>query len=205
MAPEGKGNLDVRAVGELDLAELREQMKLGVFPSQVAKLSSSLGDLGGKGRIQLNLQRSAESAPYFEGKVTLDNARLRFDDISLTEIKGDLACLPAEIRAEKLRALLSNSPVQIRLSLTNYASDDGNFDLRVDSTGVKAGMVTRLLLSTGSPEDPGMVRGSVRYQGSLGKQRESEVHRQPGSFRRQARSCAAFATAARSQRPSQLR
>jgi len=168
LAPEGKANLDVRALGELDLAELREQMKLGVFPTQLVKLSSSLGDLGGKGRIQLNLQRSAESPPYFEGKVTLDNARLRFDDISLTEIKGDLALSPAEIRAENMRALLSNSPVQIELSLTNYASDGGNFDLQFDSTGVKAGTVTRLLLSTGSTEDPGIVRGSVRYQGSLG-------------------------------------
>ena len=168
LAPEGKGDLDVRALGELDLAELREQMKLGVLPTQVAKLSSSLRDLGGKGRIQLNLQRSAESPTYFEGKLTLDNARLRFDDISLTEIKGDLALSPAEIRAENMRALLSNSPVQIQLSLTNYASDGGNFDLQFDSTGVKAGTVTRLLLSTGSTEDPGIVRGSVRYQGSLG-------------------------------------
>ena len=148
LAPGGKGNLDIRAVGELDLAELREQMKLGVFPAQVTKLSSSLGDLGGKGRIQLNLQRSGESPPHFEGKVTLDNARLRFDDISLTEIKGDLAFSPAEIRAEELRALLSNSPVQIQLSLMNYASDGGNFDLRVESTGgVKAGTVSLLLLS----------------------------------------------------------
>ena len=168
LAPEGKGDLDIRALGELDLAELREQMKLGVFPGQVTKLASSLGDLGGKGRIQLNLQRSAESPPSFEGKLTLDNARLRFDDISLTEIKGDLALSPTEIRGEKVLALLSNSPVQIQLSLTNYASDSGNFDLRVDSTGVRAGTVARLLLSTGSTEDPGIVRGSVRYQGSLG-------------------------------------
>src|SRR5262245_10790915 len=168
LVPEGKGDLDVRARGELDLSELREQMKLGVFPTQVTKLSSSLGDLGGKGQIQLNLRRSAESPPSFEGSLTLDNARLRFDDISLTEIKGDLTLSPSELRGEKVRALLSNSPVQIQLSLTNYASDGGNFDLRVDSTGVRAGTVTRLLLSAGSTEDPGMVRGSVRYQGSLG-------------------------------------
>ena len=168
LAPGGKGDLDIRAVGELDLAELREQMKLGVFPTQVGKLSSSLGELGGKGRMQLNLQRSGESPPHFEGKVTLDNARLRFNDISLTEIKGDLALSPAEIRTEEMRALLSNSPVQIQLSLANYASDGGNFDLRVESTGgVKAGIVSLLLLGTGSSEDPGIVRGAVRYQGSL--------------------------------------
>jgi hypothetical protein len=168
LVPGGKGNLEIRAVGELDLAELREQMKLEVFPAQLAKLSSAPKELEGKGRIHLSLQRSGESPPHFEGKVTLDNARLRLDDISLTEIKGDLALSPAEIRTEKLRALLSNSPVQIQLSLTNYVSDGGNFDLRVDSTGVKAGTVSRILLSTGASEDPGIVRGSVRYQGSLG-------------------------------------
>src|SRR5215475_4038572 len=167
LAPEGRADLEVRAVGELDLAELHKQIRLGVLPTQVTKLSSSLGDLGGKGQIQVNLRRSAESPPYFEGTLTLDNARLRFDDISLTEIKGDLTLSPTEIRGEKMRALLSNSPVQIQLSLTNYASDGGNFDLRVDSTGVRAGTVTRLLLSAGSTEDPGMVSGSVRYQGSL--------------------------------------
>ena len=123
-------------------------MKLGVLPSQVTKLSSSLGSWEARDESQLNLQRLGESAPQFEGKVTLDNARLRFDDISLTDIKGDLMLSPAEIRTEKLRALLSNSPVQLQLSLTNYASDGGNFDLRVESTGgVKAGTVSRLLLS----------------------------------------------------------
>jgi AsmA-like C-terminal region/AsmA family/Protein of unknown function len=169
LAPGGKGNLDIDAIGEIDLTELPEQIKLGVFPSQVARLSSSLTDLGGKGHIQLNLQRWGEAAPRFEGKLTLDNARLRFDEISLTEIRGDLALSPTEIRTERLRALLSNSPVQIQLSLSNYASDSGNFDLRIDSSGVKAGTVSRLLLSTGSFDDPGIVRGSVRYYGFLGK------------------------------------
>jgi uncharacterized protein involved in outer membrane biogenesis len=168
LAPEGKGNLDIHAIGELDLGELREQMKLAVFPTQVARLSSSLTDLGGKGHIQLNLQRWGESAPRFEGKVTLDNARLRFDEISLTEIRGDLALFPTEIRTERLQALLSNSPVQIQLSLSNYAAEGGSFDLRVDSAGVKAGIVSRLLLSTGSVDDPGIVGGSVRYYGLLG-------------------------------------
>ena len=165
----GQGHLDIHAIGEVDLAELYQQLKLGVFPSSVARLSSSLADVGGKGRIQLSLQRSGESSPSFEGKVTLDNARLRFDEISLTEIKGDLALSPTAIETERLRALLSDSPVQIQLSLSNYASDGGNFDLRIDSAGVKAGIVSRLLLSTGSLDDPGVVRGSVRYYGMLGK------------------------------------
>jgi uncharacterized protein YhdP len=167
--PEGQGNLDVRAIGDIDLAELHEQLKLGVFPSPVAKLSSSLADMGGRGHVQLNLQRSGESSPRFEGKVTLDNARLQVDEISLTEIRGDLALSPTEIRTEGLSALLSNSPVQIQLLLSDYAADDGSFDLRVDSAGVKAGIVSRLLLATGSLDDPGMVRGTVRYYGVLGQ------------------------------------
>ena len=167
LVPAGPGKLEVRGNGDIDLAELREQMKLGVFPSQVTKLASSIGELGGKGQLRLSLQRWGESAPDFEGQVTLDNARLRFDEISLTEIQGVVALSPNEIHAEKLRALLSNSPVQIQLSLTNYAAESGRFDLGVESTGVKAGTVSRLLLSTGYPEDPGIVRGSVRYQGSF--------------------------------------
>jgi uncharacterized protein involved in outer membrane biogenesis len=168
LAPGSKGTFDIRAAGEVDLAELREQTALEVFPPQLAKLSSSLEELGGRGRFQLNLRRSGDAAPHFEGKVSLDNARLRFDEISLTAIQGDLAVSPEEVRTEKLRALVSNSPVQIQLALTQYASDSGAFDLRVESTGVKAGIVSRLLISTGSPEDPGMVRGALRYQGRLG-------------------------------------
>ncbi len=167
LAPAGKGNLEIRATGEVELAELREQIKRGALPADVVNLFASVGDLGGKGKGFLSLRRIGESAPQFEGKVTLDNARLRFEDIALTEIKGDLTLAPAEIRTGKLRALLSNSPVEIQLALMNYASDAGAFDLRVDSTGVKAGTVSRLLLDTGTPEDPGIVRGSVRYQGSF--------------------------------------
>ncbi|HXV80799.1 MAG TPA: AsmA-like C-terminal domain-containing protein [Candidatus Binatia bacterium] len=170
LAPEREGDFDFHAAGELDLAEMREQMTRGVFPSRLTKLSSSLEELGGNGRIQLNFRRSGDAAPYFEGQVLLDNARLRFDEISLTEVKGDLAVSPEEIRTEKLTALLSNSPVQIQLSLTQYASEAGRFDLQVESTGVKAGIVSRLLLSTGSPEDPGMVGGSVRYEGAFASQ-----------------------------------
>ena len=47
LAPGSKGNLDMRAVGEVDLAELREQMKLGMLPSQVqAFVAGRLGRQG---------------------------------------------------------------------------------------------------------------------------------------------------------------
>jgi AsmA-like C-terminal region/Protein of unknown function/Domain of Unknown Function (DUF748) len=167
LALAGPGNLEVRGTGDIELRELREQMKLGVFPAPVTKLSSSIEELGGKGHVRFNLQRRGESAPDFQGQVNLDNARLRVDEISLTDIRGVVGLSPDEIHAEKLGALLSNSPVQIQLSLKNYAAEDGHFDLGVESTGVRAGIVSRLLLATGSPEDPGIVRGSMRYQGSF--------------------------------------
>ena len=42
LVPGGKGNLEIRALGDVDLTELREQIKLGAFPAQMAKLSSSV-------------------------------------------------------------------------------------------------------------------------------------------------------------------
>jgi AsmA-like C-terminal region/AsmA family/Protein of unknown function len=165
LLPEGRDIIDIHAVGDVDLAELLGQMKLGLFSAPATKLA--VGEWGGRGRIDLHVRRAAESVPEFEGNVTLDSARLRFNDISLTEIKGDLALSSSEIRAQRLSALLSNSPIQIQLALSNYGTESGNFDLGVESGGVKIGTVARLLLSAGSPEDPGLVRGAVRYYGSL--------------------------------------
>ncbi|MGE5217878.1 MAG: AsmA-like C-terminal domain-containing protein, partial [Chloroflexota bacterium] len=68
----------------------------------------------------------------------------------------------------KIRARLGGSPIQIQLALKDYDSDNGSFDLAVDSTGVRAGLVTNLLLDAGNPQDPGLVRGSVRYSGFFG-------------------------------------
>lgn len=170
-APEGQASLDLNAIGELELAEVREQIRLGIFPP-ATKLFSFIGELEGKGQVNFSLQQRGESKPQFDGKLTLDNARLRFDDIPLTEVKGEIAISPSEIRGERLRALVANSPIQIQLLLANYASDGAIFDLGIESPGVKAGTVTRLLLSSGSPEDPGIVRGSVRYYGPLAKKGE---------------------------------
>lgn len=163
------GALNFQGRGELDIAELREQLKLGVFPVDVSKLSSSIQEVGGKGRVDFVLRRPAAGALQLEGKGALDNARLRLDDLNLSEIKGDVSFSPKEIRADNLKGLLFGSPVQIQLTAQGYMSENGSFDLRVASPGVKAGVVTHLLLDTGSLQDPGVVRGSVRYQGFFGK------------------------------------
>ena len=166
-SPKTPGALNLRARGEADLAELRDQAQRGILPVEFSKALLSVQALGGKGKFDMALTRSADGASRAEGKMALDGARLQWDKFSLTEINGDLALTPTEIRTDKMRALISGSPVEARLALKNYAADDGAFDLAVDSPGVRAGIVSRLLLDTGSVQDPGIVRGSVRYQGSL--------------------------------------
>ena len=162
------GSLQLHVQGDVDLAELREQLKQGFLPAQVTNVASSIEDMGGRGKLDLAVNRTAESAAQVTGTIILDGARLQLDTFSLSEIRGDLAITPSEIKAEKVRALLSGSPIQIQLALQDYVDGHGTFDLLVDSPGVKAGVITRLLLSTGSLQDPGVVRGIVRYRGSIG-------------------------------------
>ena len=159
--------LEFRARGELELSELRGQLKLPVIPDPLTQLASNIQEMGGKAQMDLAIRRLGDSPLQIDGKMTLDSARITVGDYPLTELRGDLALSPKEIRAEKVRGLLSGSPVQIQLAARNYGTDQATFDLGVDSTGMKAGVVTRLFLSSGSLQDPGIVRGSVRYQGSV--------------------------------------
>ncbi len=158
--------LNLQALGELDLGELREQMALGDFPRQT-KLISTIQELAGRGRAQVALQRVGDAPLQVSGRLALDNAQLRKDDFLLSQLRGDLNFSGTEIKGEKISGSISGSPIQIDLLLKDYASQDGTFDLKVDSTGMKPGILTRLLLSSGSVQDPGIVRGSVRYHGSL--------------------------------------
>jgi uncharacterized protein involved in outer membrane biogenesis len=158
--------LNVQARGDLDLAELREQLVLGVFPIQV-KMVADVQELNGRARAELSLHRLKEAAPQITGTLALDNAQFRKDDFLLSQLRGDINFTGTEIKAEKMNATISESPIQIAFIVREYASQDGVFDISVDSTGMKSGIITRLLLSSGSVDDPGVVRGSVRYQGSL--------------------------------------
>ena len=160
------GALKLQARGDLDLAEVREQLLLGVFPAQ-ANMLADIQELNGRGRAEVSLHRIKEAPPQVTGTLALDNAQLRKDDFLLSQLRGEIDFTGTEIKAEKMDATISESPIQIAFMLRDYASQDGIFDLRVDSTGMKSGIITRLLLSSGSVNDPGIVRGSVRYQGSL--------------------------------------
>ena len=164
---QGQGPLDLRARGEFELVELRELLKSDTVPAQAVKLAESVHDLAGRAKFELSLERGAMAALQVEGKLTLDGARLRVENYSLTDVKGDLTFTPHEIRAEKARALFNGAPVQGRVSVTNYTTDDGFFDLQVESNEMKAGVITTLFQFKAALTDPGTVRGWVRYQGPL--------------------------------------
>ena len=167
LTPSGRGGLELAARGDFNLAELRNQLKAEFVSEHTAKIAASIDELDGRSRVDLTVKRAANEPLQFAGKVTLDKARLRYDDYALSEIKGEIAFSPKEIKGEKIRAQLRGAPVQLQLALNDYGADDGTFDLSVESTGVRAGVITQILLDQGSLNDPGIIRGAVRYRGAL--------------------------------------
>ncbi len=170
------GLLELRLQGELDLGDLREQLKLPPFPPAVTKAAGSIQELSGKGKIAMSLRKENVTPYQIEGQLSLENARLQIGDFSLAEIKGDLSFTPKDIRADKIATLMAGSPLTIRAVLRNYLSDNGTFELAFDSPGVRAGIVSRVLFSSGSPQDPGTVRGTIRYQGSLTNREDRKIN-----------------------------
>ena len=167
LSPSEHGRLEVQLKGDVNLAELKEQVKKGLLSARATKIASSIEELGGRSKIDFALKRLVNGPLQFDGKIALENAQLRYDDHSFSDLQGEVTVTPSEIKAEKLRAQLSGSPIQIQLALKDYDSDDGSFELGIESPGVKAGVVTSLLLDTGTLKDAGRVRGAVRYSGSF--------------------------------------
>lgn len=157
--------LELQARADINLAELRAQLRAGMLSKPAAKFATSIQELAGRGQIDLAVRSGANAPIEFTGKVALDNARARYEGYALSELKGEVVFTPKEFKGENLRAQLSGAPVQIHLSVKDYAGDDGVFDLALESTGMKAGVVTSLLLSGGTPQDAGTIRGAVRYAG----------------------------------------
>lgn len=162
----GPGLLELKVKGEVDLGELRGQVALGPLFSVTAG-NAVLREVSGKGKLALLLRDDFSSARHFEGQISLDNARLQVGDLALTQVKGGISFSPKEIRAEGITAVLAGSPVGVRVTLNDYGSGKPTFDLAVDSSGVKGGEVLRVLLGVGSSGDSGLVRGTIRYSGSL--------------------------------------
>jgi uncharacterized protein YhdP len=162
----------LRARGEADLGELRQHAQRGVLPAELTKALMSVQALDGKSKFDIGVTRAGDGAPRAEGNLALENARVQWNTYTLTDIDGDLAFTPAEIKAEKVRALIQGSPVEMRLFFKNYTAADGIFDIGVESAGVKAGIVTGLLFDTVSTQDPGVARGAVRYRGAINDKQE---------------------------------
>jgi uncharacterized protein YhdP len=171
LEPDAAG-LQLRARGEADLGELRELAQRDLLPPDLARAITSVQALGGKSKFDVALTRGADGSQRVEGRLALENARLEWDTYPLTEIDGDLIFTPTDIKTEKMRALIYGSPVEMRWAVKNYPASEALFDLVVESAGVKAGVLTSLLLDKGSLQDPGMVRGSVRYRGAVNDKHE---------------------------------
>lgn len=163
----GQKLLELRVRGEADLDELREQLKLRSLPAAVVRAGSVLEELGGRGKFGLSLRTDFAAPAHYEGQLSLENGRLRVGEFALTQMRGSLSFSSKELRADGITAQLAGSPVHLQLTLRDYLSDKGSFDFMLNSSGVKAGAVARVLFSSGSLQDPGMVRGAIRYRGSL--------------------------------------
>ncbi len=164
--PLSGGPLDLHIRADAQLAELR-QLSDGVMPPDAGKIMEAVQDIGGRARVDLRMRADSAAPPRFEGVVALEGARLRAGDIALSELRGDLLVSPTEIRAERAAALFGGAPVQLRAGLKDFAGGEGTFDLTVESSGVKASDVLGLLLPIDASQSPGIVRGSLNYQGSL--------------------------------------
>jgi AsmA-like protein len=160
------GPLELRIKGDADLQEVRERIPRDALPPAAGKMMNALRDLGGRAGIDLLVRTDFVSDYQYEGVVALEGVRLGVGDITLSDLKGDVLVSPTEIRADRAAALLAGSAVQLRALVKDFAGEQGTFDLTLDSGGVKASEALRLLLSSDS-ESPGIVRGAVRYQGSL--------------------------------------
>jgi uncharacterized protein involved in outer membrane biogenesis len=160
------GKLELYTRADVNLAELKNQLTGQELAAQLAFLGS-LEELSGRSKIEVSLKRPSSQPWQFEGKMTLDNVRARYNEYALNNLEGDLAFNSKDLSAEKIRAQVNGSPIQVQLTLKDYDSAGGTFDLGVESSGVRAGMLTSLLLDTGSPRDTGIVRGAIRYTGSF--------------------------------------
>jgi len=165
--PPQAGNWNIRGRGEVNLAELKEQIKFAGLAPQADKFLASLRELAGRSKVEFTIARSPQAPLQFAGSLALERARLRYRDYAFTDVQGVLSVSDKEIHAEKIRAQLNGSPLEIQLALNDYAGDAGSFDLSVESSGMRAGVLTHLLLDTGDLRDPGVVRGALRYTGSL--------------------------------------
>ena len=166
--------LELRARGELDLEELHQQVKPDLFPEPLVKAVVKLKEVSGKAAIDLSVRTDFGSPPQIQGQIGLAEAALQADRIALKDIKGQINISSSEIATEKVTASFAGSPVTLRCLVRGYASEKSDLELTVESPGVRAAEISRLVLGSGAIQE-GTVRGWVRYQGSLNKDTERKL------------------------------
>ena len=165
-SPEG-GKLELYTRADVNLGELKDQLTGQELAPRLRGFLASLEELDGRSRLELSVKRANAQPLQFEGKMSLDKVRGRYNEYALNDVQGGLTFDSKDFSAEKIRAQLNGSPIQAQIAVKDYNTDDARFDLSVESGGVRAGVLTTLLLDTGSPRDSGVVRGAIRYTGSL--------------------------------------
>jgi uncharacterized protein involved in outer membrane biogenesis len=163
--PFSAGPLAMSIKADADLAELTDRPE--IWPAAFKKTIDSLHDIGGRVRLDLQLHADSASPIVYEGVATLDGARFRNGQLSLAQVRGDIYLSPKEIRAERAAAVLNGSDLRLSFLLKNFSAADGNFDLTVDSPGVKASDALGFLLPLDVSKTPGTVRGAIRYRGAF--------------------------------------
>lgn len=167
--------LELEARGRLELEEVREQLPLDLFPARVRDAVAELKELQGGARLSLKIVTDLASAYQYEGLLALEGARMAVSGLALSQLSGNLRIAPDEVRGEGISAAFAGAPVSLDLRVSDPVSERARFDLAVRSAGVPAGAAMRLLLGKGSPQDPGIVRGTVRYRGALGANGERSL------------------------------
>ena len=165
-SPDG-GKLELYTRADVNLGELKDQLSGQELAPGLKKFLASLEEIDGRSRIELSVKRVDAQPLQFEGKMSLDKVRGRYNEYALNDVQGDLAFDSKDFSAEKIRAQLNGSPIQAQIAVKGYNTDDASFDLSVESGGVRAGMLAGLWPDMGSPRDSGVVRGAIRYTGSL--------------------------------------
>jgi len=173
-SPDG-GKLEFYTRADVNLGELKDQLTGQELAPRLRRFLASLEELDGRSRIELSVKRADAKPLQFEGKMSFDKVRARYNEYALNDVQGDLAFDSKDFSAEKIRAQLNGSPIQAQIAIKDYNADDASFDLSVESGGVRAGVLTSLLPDTGSPRDSGIVRGAIRYTGSLANQAQRKL------------------------------
>ncbi len=164
--PFSGGPLELRVRGEADLAQARAYLA-PALPASAAKTLETLQDLGGRARVDLALIADGAAPLRYSGAAALDGAHVRLGGVALNQIRGEVAFSPGEISAERARATLNGSELQLRVLLKDLAGGAGTFDVAIESQGVKAPDALGLLLPLDFSKSPGLVRGNVRFSGSF--------------------------------------